>query len=232
MAEGAGLTEPDADAMIENVIGLHALPLGVALNFVVNGVERLVPMAVEEPSIVAACSYAARLVAASGGFEAVADAPLVAGQVHLHQVPDLARACAAVGAHEKELLDLADSLIPRMRERGGGAREVEVRPLAPDALCVHLLVDCRDAMGANLVNTVAEGVAPALAELTRRPGGAADPDQPDGSPEGDGAYPSSHRGARIGRVSRRRPWCATPCSTRSGAPSSTPTGRPPTTRAS
>ena len=166
LGAGPGLTELGADAMVENVIGLHALPLGVALNFVVNGVERLVPMAVEEPSIVAACSYAARLVATSGGFEAVAEAPLVAGQIHVHSVPDLARACAAVRAHETELLDLADSLIPRMRERGGGAREVEVRALAPDALCVHLLVDCRDAMGANLVNTVSEGVAPAVAKLT------------------------------------------------------------------
>lgn len=166
LAQGGGLEELTADAMIENVIGLHTLPLAVALNFVVNGVERLVPMAVEEPSIVAACSYGARLAASSGGFVATADPPLMAAQVHLHGVPDLARATAAVLSHADELLAFADSFIPRMRARGGGARELEVRVLAPDVLCVHVLVDCRDAMGANLVNTVAEGVAPRLAELT------------------------------------------------------------------
>lgn len=166
LERGGGLSEAEADAMVENVIGLHSLPLGVALNFVVNGEERLVPMAVEEPSIIAACSYGARLVGAGGGFSATADPPLMAGQVHLHRVPHLEAAVEAVRSRSSELLERMDALVPHMRARGGGAREVEVRALARDALCVHLVMDCRDAMGANLVNTVAEGLAPTLERLT------------------------------------------------------------------
>jgi hydroxymethylglutaryl-CoA reductase len=162
----AGFDEAQADAMVENVVGLHALPLGVATNFQVDGVDRLVPMAVEEPSIVAACSFAARLVREGGGFTANADPPLLAAQVQLLDVPDEGRAIEAIRGAQAELLELADRQVPRMKERGGGAREIEVRILEPGMLCVHLLVDCRDAMGANTVNTVAEGVAPRLAELS------------------------------------------------------------------
>jgi hydroxymethylglutaryl-CoA reductase len=164
LGEGALLDEAAADAMVENVVGWHALPLAVATNFRVNGRDVLVPMCVEEPSIVAAASYAARMVRAGGGFQVTCDPPLLAAQVQLLEVPDLPGAEAALRAAEREILDLADEVIPAMVTRGGGARRVEVRALAHDMLVVHVLVDCQDAMGANLVNTVAEEVAPLLAE--------------------------------------------------------------------
>lgn len=166
-----GFAEHHADAMVENVVGVHGLPLAVALNFQVDGQDRLVPMAVEEPSIVAACSYAARLVRDGGGFHARAEAPVTAAQVQLLDVPDVQGAAARVQERSLELLQRANALIPRMVERGGGAVDVEARVLEPGMLCVHVYVDCRDAMGANTVNAVAEGIAPALAELTGgRPG--------------------------------------------------------------
>ncbi|MBZ4415462.1 hydroxymethylglutaryl-CoA reductase, degradative [Myxococcus sp. RHSTA-1-4] len=167
----AGFDEACADAMVENVIGIHGLPLGVALNFVVDGRERLVPMAVEEPSIIAAASYAARLCAEAGGFTVEADPPITTAQVELLDVPSLEEARAALHAHRAFLLAEADALIPAMCERGGGTREIEVRVLDATTLVVHLHIDTRDAMGANCVNSVAEGMAPRLAELTgARPG--------------------------------------------------------------
>jgi hydroxymethylglutaryl-CoA reductase len=161
-----GFDEACADAMVENVIGLHGLPLGLALNFVVDGQDRLVPMAVEEPSIIAAASYAARLCAEAGGFTVVADPPITTAQVQLLEVPSLAEAEAAVRAHTVELLTEANALMPAMCARGGGTREIEVRVLDATTLVVHLHVDTRDAMGANLVNGLAEGIAPRLAALT------------------------------------------------------------------
>lgn len=163
--QAAGFSETHADAMVENAIGVHGLPLAVALNFVVNGRPRVVPMAVEEPSIVAAASYAAKLVGEGGGFEADADLPVIAAQVQLLGVADDDAAVAAIEARRVELLEAANALIPRMVERGGGAVDLEVRRLEAHMLCVHVYVDCRDAMGANTVNTVAEGLAPRLAAL-------------------------------------------------------------------
>ena len=159
------LDDARADAMIENVVGVFGLPLAVALNFRVNGDDRLIPMAVEEPSIVAAASYAARMVAAGGGFRVAADPPLLAGQIQLLDVADPRRARTRIEAAREDLLAAADAAAPALCARGGGARDIEVRALAPDMLCVHLHVDCRDAMGANLVNTIAEAVAPRLAAL-------------------------------------------------------------------
>ncbi|HET9598004.1 MAG TPA: hydroxymethylglutaryl-CoA reductase, degradative [Anaeromyxobacteraceae bacterium] len=164
LASGVLLEPPAADAMIENVVGTHALPLAIATNFVVNGRDVLVPMVVEEPSIVAAASYAARMIRAGGGFTVSCDAPLLAAQVQLVEVGDVAAAEVALRAAEREILALADECIPAMVTRGGGARALEVRAIAPDMVVVHVLVDCQDAMGANLVNTVAEEVAPLLAE--------------------------------------------------------------------
>ena len=163
---GGGYEERHADAMVENVIGIHGLPLAVALNFKLNGEDRLVPMAVEEPSIVAACSYAARLAREAGGFFSQADPPVIAAQIQVLEVPDTAAVAAALHDHAVALLDQANALIPRMVQRGGGAVDLEVRVLAPGMLCVHVHVDCRDAMGANTVNAVAEGLAPTVAALT------------------------------------------------------------------
>jgi hydroxymethylglutaryl-CoA reductase len=133
----------------------------------VNGRDVFVPMAIEEPSVVAAASNAARIARSGGGFSAAADPPLGAAQVELLD-PDPG-ADAAIQAARAELLALADAAQPELVALGGGARDVVVRRAVggPERLVVHLLVDCRDAMGANMLNTVAEAVAPRLAELGR-----------------------------------------------------------------
>ena len=159
-----------ADRMSENVIGCHSLPLGLGLNFVVNDRERVVPMAVEEPSVVAAASRAALMARTGGGFVGQADPPVMTAQVHLDQVPDPRGAPARVAAHRAEILALGNRAIPSMTARGGGCRDLEVRVLEPDGagggmIVVHIYVEVGDAMGANLADTVAEAVAPALAEI-------------------------------------------------------------------
>ena len=166
--EGGGLDAETADKFVENVLGTYALPYGVALNVRVNGKDRVVPMVVEEPSVVAAASNAAKMVRASGGFQATADEPLMTSQIQLTGVVDADRARAAILAAEREIVDLANRAIPGLAVRGGGARSIEVRTLGTPAdamIVVHVVVDCRDAMGANLSNTVAEAVADRLAEL-------------------------------------------------------------------
>lgn len=168
-----------ANHMIENVVGTLALPLAIATNFRINGRDVLVPMCVEEASVVAAASNAAKMVRAGGGFSAHSDAPWMIAQVQLSRpsgpyadaedVADAASLEDAVTRIESlhdELLTLADAAHPRLVERGGGARGVEVRVLDPSMIVVHVLVDCRDAMGANLLNTVAEVVAPKLEAAT------------------------------------------------------------------
>ena len=158
-----------ADTMIENVIGTFALPLAIAPNFVVNGRDYIVPLVVEEPSVVAAVSGAAKLARSSGGFETASDESLLAGQVHVTGMADTNTAIAALEQRKKELLELADNVCPRLVDRGGGAREIEVRPLElPDgtpALAIHILVDTCDAMGANIVNSICESVAPRIGEI-------------------------------------------------------------------
>jgi hydroxymethylglutaryl-CoA reductase len=164
---GGGLDVADADRMSENVIAVHGLPLGVALNFVVNGRDLIVPMAVEEPSVVAAASNAARMVRAHGGFTGEADAPVMTAQVSFDAVPDPDGAAGRVAALRERVLRLGDASIPRMVERGGGCRDLAVRVLdrAHGVLVVEVFVDVGDAMGANTVDTVAEAVAPLLHEV-------------------------------------------------------------------
>jgi hydroxymethylglutaryl-CoA reductase len=164
--EGGGLDEETADKFVENVIGTYGLPYGVALNVRVNGHDYVVPMVVEEPSVVAAASNAARMVREGGGFIAEADEPLMTAQIQLVSVEHREDAKARILARKDELLASADASIPGLVERGGGARDVEVRIVGDDMLVVHVLVDCRDAMGANLVNGLAERLAPRLAELS------------------------------------------------------------------
>jgi hydroxymethylglutaryl-CoA reductase len=163
--DGGGLDADTADKFVENVLGTYALPYGVALNVRVNGHDRVVPMVIEEPSVVAAASNAAKMVRASGGFIAEADAPLMIAQVQLWDVKDAKRAVERVTAHAEEILRIADRAVGGLVARGGGARSVEARALADDMVVVHVLVDCRDAMGANLVNSVAEAVADRVAEI-------------------------------------------------------------------
>lgn len=166
-----GLSLEVADKMIENVIGCFSLPLGVAVNFVVNGRDYVIPMAVEEPSIVAAVSHTANLVRNAGGFVAEADRSVVTGQIQVVGVADPDAAAARVMAARDELLEEADRIEPGMRRRGGGAVDLEVRRISSgsrygEMLVVHVYVDACDAMGANLVNTICEGLAGRIEELT------------------------------------------------------------------
>ena len=168
LAEGMGLSLERADHMVENVIGRYSLPLGIATNFVVNGQDVLVPMVIEEPSVVAGASLAAKLARAGEGFTAEVDAPLMIGQVQLEDVHDLEAAQAAILANKQELLASANEVDPVLVELGGGARDIEVRTLRTPSvsmLIVHLLYDVRDAMGANAINTACEYLAPTLAAL-------------------------------------------------------------------
>lgn len=160
-----------ADKMIENVIGVLGMPIGLALNFLVNSKEYVVPLAVEEPSIVAALSAAAKQARPSGGFTTTSTAPILIGQIQVLDVPDMQQARATVLARQQEIIDLANSFHPRMVARGGGAVGLEVNsfPMTSvdgEMLVVNLLVDTRDAMGANLVNGMCEGVASFIETLT------------------------------------------------------------------
>ena len=164
---GGGLDLATADRMSENVIGTAGLPLALALNLRVNQLDHLVPMAVEEPSVVAAASAAARLVRLSGGFTGDADPPIMTAQIHVDGVREVATAEATIREHGPALCAIGDRAIPRMVARGGGCRDASCRVLdaASGAVVVELGVDVGDAMGANLVDTVAEAVAPRVAEL-------------------------------------------------------------------
>jgi hydroxymethylglutaryl-CoA reductase len=161
-----GMACEKADKIIENVLGTFSLPFAVALNVQVNGEDFVAPMVVEEPSVVAAASNAARMVREGGGFIAEADEPIMIAQVQLDEVPDTARACLRINQHANELVALGNSAVPGLCKRGGGVRDLEPRDLGDGMLVVHLHVDCRDAMGANLVNTVAEAVADRIQELS------------------------------------------------------------------
>ncbi len=184
VAESAGLELPDlaaywtsggidpeaADHMIENVIGTHALPLGIGLNFQVNGRDVLVPMAVEEPSVVAGASFMAKLARAGGGFSATTSEPLMIGQMQVLDVANLNEAKLKLYEHKSELLALADEIDPVLKKFGGGARDLEVRIIEDSAIggfiVVHLIYDVRDAMGANAVNTACERLAPEVEAIT------------------------------------------------------------------
>jgi hydroxymethylglutaryl-CoA reductase len=170
LTTGDPLPFPAAEHMVENALGALGLPFGVALNFTINGRDRLIPMAVEEPSIIAAASYAARLARGAGGFLADADPPCMIGQIQLVRVPDLAAATDRVNAAAAELRAMADAVHPNMIRRGGGTRAIEVRQLpstpAGAMLVVHVVVEVGDAMGANAVNSIVEVLAPRVVELT------------------------------------------------------------------
>jgi len=160
-----------ADKMIENVVGVMGLPLGLGMNLRVNDKQYIVPMAVEEPSVVAALSSASKLVSRCGGFETEATDPILIGQIQVVNVPDLEAAKQALRERRQEIVSLANSLHPKMVARGGGAQDIElfVHPLPSSGnpmLVVHLLVDTRDAMGANLVNGMCEGVAPLIESIS------------------------------------------------------------------
>ena len=159
-----------AERMIENVVGTFPLPLGIAVNFLVNDRDYLVPMAIEEHSVVAAASNAAKMARATGGFNASSTDPIMIGQVQLVKCPSPAAAEKAILSSKREILALANQQDPTIVSMGGGARDLRVRilpSLTGTMVIAELLVDCRDAMGANLVNTMAEAVAPLLAKLSK-----------------------------------------------------------------
>jgi hydroxymethylglutaryl-CoA reductase len=164
-----------ADGMIENVIGTYALPFAVAMNFCIDGTDTFVPMVVEEPSVVAAASNAARM-ARPRGFVTEVSPPVMIGQIQIVHVADVEAGAAALRAEADALVVEARRMVPRLADRGGGPRALEVRELArsgPDGgvLVAHLHVDCRDAMGANLVNTLCEALADRIARIAGgRPG--------------------------------------------------------------
>lgn len=158
-----------ADRMIENVIGTMELPLGVGMNFLVNGRDYIVPMSIEEPSVVAAVSNIAKVARKFGGFHTSSTAPVMIAQIQLSRIDDPFGAKFSILAKKEDILKLANEQDPVLVKFGGGAKDIEVRVI--DTICgpmvvLHLLVDCRDAMGANAVNTMAEAVAPLIEEIT------------------------------------------------------------------
>ncbi len=155
-----GMDIETANGMIENVIGLFALPLGVSTNFLINNKEYIVPMAIEEPSVVAAASHAAKLVRSSGGFRAKMTEPQMIGQVQLTDITNVPVAAKAIRKQMAALIDHGNKVVPGLVARGGGIRNIEIREFADHhMLVVHILVDCQNAMGANMVNTIAESLA-------------------------------------------------------------------------
>lgn len=170
LSGAAGLTIEQADHMIENVIGVYGLPLGIARYFIVNGREVLVPMALEEPSVVASASYMAKLARSGGGFFASADPPEMIGQIQILGVADAPTARLRLLEARQELLTEAAQIDPVLASLGGGPRGLEVRiiPESPIGtfLVLHLIYDVRDAMGANAVNTALERLAPRVEQIT------------------------------------------------------------------
>ncbi len=165
-----GLPINIASEMIENVIGLYGLPLGIATNFMVNDKDYLIPMVIEEPSVVAACSFAAKLVRAGGGFKTTSDEPLMIGQIQVLDLDDLDKATEMVMNAKADLLAQANDPDLFIVQIGGGARDIEVRKFEATGvgpmLVLHLIYDARDAMGANMINTACEKLAPTIEKLT------------------------------------------------------------------
>jgi hydroxymethylglutaryl-CoA reductase len=158
-----------ADHMVENLIGVFPEPLGVAVNFQINGKDYIVPMATEEPSVIAAASYAAKMVRDGGGFKTSSTAPVMIGQIQVVKLKDAENAKQAVMAAKADLLKKANEQDPILNQFGGGAKDLDARVIDTSMgkmVIVHLYVDCRDAMGANAVNTMCEAIAPMVEELT------------------------------------------------------------------
>ena len=165
-----GLTLDQADHMVENVIGLHALPIGIALNFIVNRREVLVPMAIEEPSVIAGASFMAKLARDGGGFVANSTDPEMIGQIQVLDLEDISAAQDVILRNKGELLDEVSAVDPVLTKLGGGVRDIEIRLIEESPigqfLVLHLIYDVRDAMGANVVNTACEYLAPKIETLT------------------------------------------------------------------
>jgi hydroxymethylglutaryl-CoA reductase len=165
LLNSGGIDTDQAASIVENVIGLYALPFSVALNFRINGKDHIVPMVVEEPSVVAAASNAAKMVRHGGGFRAQLATNLLVAQVELRRIQDPIRAERAIRECEADLLARANAAVPGLVARGAGPVRIDVRHIGPGHVVVHVVLDPSDAMGANLANRVAETLGPVLAEL-------------------------------------------------------------------
>ena len=164
-----GLSLEQADKMVENVVGMVQVPLGVATNFVIDGLEVLIPMATEEPSVIAAASNGARMAREGGGFVTTSTGPVMRAQIQATGIVDPYSARQAILHHKDELMKMANDKDPMLVRFGGGVKDIEVQVidsrLGP-MVVTHLIVDCRDAMGANAVNTMAEALAPRIEQIT------------------------------------------------------------------
>lgn len=165
-----GLNATQADHMIENVIGTYGLPMGIATNFLINGKDYLIPMVIEEPSVVAASSNAAKLIREGGGFSASSDEPIMIGQIQVLDVDNVYAAAGKIWEIRQDLLEAANVASGAIVEYGGGARDLELRPFPETVvgpmLVIHIMFDVRDAMGANTVNTACEQLAPMIEQTT------------------------------------------------------------------
>jgi len=181
VAESAGLSSEDvqniekglsleqADKMVENVIGMMQVPLGIATNFLIDGRDVLIPMATEEPSVIAAASNGARMARAGGGFTTSSTGPIMRAQIQAVGIADPYGAKQAILSHAGELSEMANAKDPMLVKYGGGVRDIEVYVIdsrVGPMVVTHLIVDCRDAMGANAVNTMAEALAPKIEQIT------------------------------------------------------------------
>ncbi len=169
LQESCSLPMDVTDHMIENVIGVFPEPMGIGVNFLINGKNYLIPMATEEPSVIAAASYAAKMVRDGGGFYTSSTTPVMTGQIQVVKLKEANRAKEQVLAAKAEILKNANDQDPVLNSFGGGAKDLDARVIETSMgqmLIVHLYVDCRDAMGANAVNTMTEAVAPVIEQLT------------------------------------------------------------------
>ena len=165
----SGLKVEDADRMIENVIGIMSVPLGIAVNFLINDKDYLIPMAIEEPSVIAAASNAARIARLGGGFQASNTGPVMIGQIQTVDIEDPYGGKMSILESKNTILEKANEQDPILVKLGGGAKDVSadvIDSIIGPMVVTNLLVDCRDAMGANAVNTMAEAVAPLIEEIT------------------------------------------------------------------
>lgn len=166
----AGLDADQADHMVENAIGVHALPLGVGLNFLINDRELLAPMAIEEPSVIAGASFMAKLARAGGGFKAHTTQPEMIAQIQVLDLAHAESARLAILENKQALLNEISEIDPILTKLGGGPQDIEVRVIKEspigEFLVVHIIIDVRDAMGANAVNTAAEKITPQIEKLT------------------------------------------------------------------
>jgi len=160
---------PIAERMIENVVGTMAYPFAIAVNFLINGKDKLIPMVIEEPSVVAAASNAAKWARAKGGILTSSTGPIMIGQIQLTNVRDPWNVKLKILEHKSELIRIANEQDPTLVSLGGGAEDIEVRvidtPKGPMVI-THIIVDVRDAMGANAVNTMAEAIAPYIEDIS------------------------------------------------------------------